>query len=288
MCELETGSALDSLAAVAGALAEEAAEAAIKELRCEVEAPPPSVDVAEEECAPEFEFDTNEIVLDEDDDVDDDDDDDDVNAIDLRQEFAEDDDDEGFVAVPPRTSNEIVELPPPEPPEALVVDPRCELLQVGSIEARIDEQVVVKGLENGRAVVDGTVLCLANREPLGRVWEIFGPVRHPHYIVRTTLEAPIGEFIFAPQPMFVDANYVSTARGCDASNVHDEEVPEHLQEFSDDEAQTEAKRAQHPLKRPAPDGSSAATLDASYGVDSPIVPQQECQVDGDVLCGDTR
>lgn len=279
MCELQIGG-LDSLEAVAVALADEAAETAIKELRSGVEVAPESVDVVGEDCAREFEFDKNEIVLD--------DDDDDVNAIDLRQEFAEDDEDEGFMTDPPHTSNEIVELPPPEPPEALVVDPRCELLQVGSIEARIDEQVVVKGLENGRAVVDGTVLCLANREPLGRVWEIFGPVRHPHYIVRTTLEAPIGEFIFAPQPMFVDANYVSTARGCDASNVHDEEIPEHLQEFSDDEAQTEAKRAQQPLKRPAPDGSNALMLDTSDTVESPLVLQQKCPGNGETDLLDMR
>lgn len=221
----------------------------------------------------EFEFDDeNEIALDED--SDDEDSEEDVNAADLRLDDMED-----VLPVsdaPPRTANEIVDLPAPEPPEKIVISAHCELLQVGNVSARIDEQLVVKGLENGKAVIEGTILCLGDRTPLGRVWEIFGPVRHPHYVVRTTVDMPPGEIVFAPQPeaSFVDANYVSSSRGCDASNVHDEELAEHLQEFSDDEAQTDAKRTA--TKRPWESGEDHRQGEVSPGgLSAPSLPPSQ-------------
>ena len=38
--------------------------------------------------------------------------------------------------------------------------------------------------ENGRAVTEGSVLCLASREPIGKVEEVFGPVMQPLYSLR--------------------------------------------------------------------------------------------------------
>lgn len=38
--------------------------------------------------------------------------------------------------------------------------------------------------ENGRAVTEGSVLCLSNREPIGKVEEVFGPVMQPLYSLR--------------------------------------------------------------------------------------------------------
>ena len=43
---------------------------------------------------------------------------------------------------------------------------------------------VVRGISGTRAADDDSVLCLRDRTPLGKVWEVFGPVRHPHYVIR--------------------------------------------------------------------------------------------------------
>ena len=38
-------------------------------------------------------------------------------------------------------------------------------------------------------------------------------------------------------------------KGCDASNIYDEELPEHEREFSDDEKEREAKKAKKNKKK---------------------------------------
>lgn len=38
--------------------------------------------------------------------------------------------------------------------------------------------------ENGRAVSEGTPLCLGSRAPMGRVEDVFGPVMEPLYSLR--------------------------------------------------------------------------------------------------------
>ena len=43
---------------------------------------------------------------------------------------------------------------------------------------------------------------------------------------------------------------IMNKKGCDASNIYDEEVPEHEQEYSDDEKEKAAKKARkNKLKR---------------------------------------
>jgi H/ACA ribonucleoprotein complex non-core subunit NAF1 len=42
---------------------------------------------------------------------------------------------------------------------------------------------------------------------------------------------------------------IMSKKGCDASNIYDEEVPERDQEYSDDEKEKEAKKARKKLKR---------------------------------------
>ena len=42
---------------------------------------------------------------------------------------------------------------------------------------------------------------------------------------------------------------IMSKKGCDASNIYDEEVPERDQEYSDDEKEKEAKKAKKKLKK---------------------------------------
>jgi len=146
-------------------------------------------------------------------------------------------DDEGA----PRTEHEM-ELPPPESLEGLEVDATSPLEHVGVVWSAVDDCVVIKGQENAKALVEGVVLCRDDRSPMGRVFEIFGPVAQPHYILRVGLsrgETVITKgdlaFVAKSQAAFVDAAYVSSKRGCDASDLHDEELPEDQLDSSDDE-----------------------------------------------------
>ena len=94
--------------------------------------------------------------------------------------------------------------------------------------------------------------------------EIFGPVREPFYVVRLRDAAdadavaarnPAGRDVFAPadRVAFVRPEELSS-RGCDASNVYDEELPDHQQEFSDDE---DAQAAKALAKKRGRDGGAA-------------------------------
>ena len=55
--------------------------------------------------------------------------------------------------------------------------------------------------------------------------------------------AAVGSAVFVPETAaaFVAPERLNS-RGCDASNVYDEELPDHLQEHSDDEAQSSSKK----------------------------------------------
>lgn len=59
-----------------------------------------------------------------------------------------------------------------------------ELVPLGAVLALVEGTVVVQGAPGGRAVGEGTLLCLADRRPLGKVEETFGPVLAPFYSLR--------------------------------------------------------------------------------------------------------
>lgn len=129
--------------------------------------------------------------------------------------------------------------------------------------------------ERRQAVLDeGSLLLFDDRTPLGYVWETFGPTSLPHYIVRVprrikavptepddvepgedtsnevnvnalldkvTLSRPVYSLRSTSKLVFTEA--LTKLKGSDASNLHDEELSEHEQEFSDDEAEAAFKRS---------------------------------------------
>lgn len=90
-----------------------------------------------------------------------------------------------------------------------------------------------------------------------QVAETFGPLSQPFYLLRlppapyplpTASELTIGKHVYYPASgnrSFVPVRMLRTDKrykGTDASNLHDEEVSESEREWSDDEAEREAKR----------------------------------------------
>ncbi|KAJ1462046.1 Gar1/Naf1 RNA binding region-domain-containing protein [Pelagophyceae sp. CCMP2097] len=159
----------------------------------------------------------------------------------------EDEDDDGGLCEPLRTANEVVALPEPEAAALLTIDPHAPLLRVGVVSnvlALPDATFVVAAKLNDKALYEETVLCLEDRTPIGRIWEVFGPVRHPHYIVRyarrdaESAPAWLGKDVFSPNAelAFIQPHRLAS-KGCDASDVYDEELGDEDLEFSDDELQ---------------------------------------------------
>ena len=190
---------------------------------------------------------------------------------------AEEEDDE-VPSGPVRSKNEVER----EPVDSLTgsrVDSGRALGEVGKVIYRIDKEstVVVQASSTSAPLDVGALLCSANEVILGRVHDVFGPVAEPFYCVHwalaprekwvegacltmedmedVKLDHVVKEGVFANgAPIFspLDENSIvspamignmMSSRGCDASNLFDEELPLEQQEHSDDEAESVAKKA---------------------------------------------
>lgn len=150
-----------------------------------------------------------------------------------------------------RTKNEIPEEVIPKPD--ITLTPEMKIERLGNIEFVVETTVVIKSQIPGEIQVldSGSVLCKEDRTVIGALAEVLGNVRSPMYTVGFASEDEINEFqLVAGTPIYYSvahANYVFTqplkeAKGTDASNLHDEEVPADEMEFSDDEKEAEYKR----------------------------------------------
>lgn len=100
------------------------------------------------------------------------------------------------------------------------------------------------------ALDSGSVVCFSDRTILGEIFETFGQVTSPYYIVRfnnheeiAEVDAKVGREVFYISQLSktVRAKDVHI-KGYDSSNFYDEEVKNQA-DFSDDEAEAEARRS---------------------------------------------
>jgi H/ACA ribonucleoprotein complex non-core subunit NAF1 len=127
----------------------------------------------------------------------------------------------------------------PQPAEEEVVIPAEAALELaGAVEGMVEGFLVVAA-DPARQTLDmDSALCFDDRTPLGRVHEVFGPVKKPYYAVlnahverlraqgREALLTRGTPVYYVPQAScFVQPTIIYT-RGSDASGEHDEEPPE--------------------------------------------------------------
>ncbi|PWZ00280.1 NAF1-domain-containing protein [Testicularia cyperi] len=109
------------------------------------------------------------------------------------------------------------------------------------------------GEEEGEySVLDtGSLLCFEDGKVLGLVFETFGSIHSPMYSLRFPSAAAIDKeqvqvgkpvFYLPSQSTYVMTRLLKAMKGSDASNMWDEEVAEDEIDYSDDEAEAEAKR----------------------------------------------
>jgi rRNA processing protein Gar1 len=160
-----------------------------------------------------------------------------------------------------RSKNEVSELPPVQPPPLEFVPADARLILVGVIFSLVDEQVLVQSNEtNGenQALDIGSLLIFKDRKVLGEIFDTFGPVKKPIYSVRFNSADSIDvERAKRGEPIYRIEDYCNVVlpamlmamKGTDASNVHDEEIPEEEQDFSDDEKEQEFKACKKQSKK---------------------------------------
>ncbi|KAJ3019155.1 hypothetical protein HKX48_002346 [Thoreauomyces humboldtii] len=165
-----------------------------------------------------------------------------------------------------RTKNEVADLPAINPiTEPIPAD--AMLVGVGSVHSTVGDLLIIhtpSDVDQDKALDADTVLVTGEREPIGKIFETFGPVTRPFYSVRFNTAAevpalPVGTPVFVPRAPGLEKVIFTRAlkalKGSDASNIYDEEVGVEEMEFSDDEQEMEYRRnLKAARKRRRPDG----------------------------------
>jgi len=136
---------------------------------------------------------------------------------------------------------------------ASVVLPVEERLQtIGKVSGVVTEHVIVVKAYTDRPALDlGTAFFSSGKTFIGKIYETFGPVLSPYYVVNVKdkvstepLELDV-EVFYAPEntyfTTFVLVSQLSQAKGSDASWLEDKEPPEDCVDYSDDEQERNAK-----------------------------------------------
>lgn len=148
----------------------------------------------------------------------------------------------------PRTKNEQLKLPPPNPIEFDISD-STEVILAGKVLSVVEGVVVVQGNPGSDVLDEGTVLVLEDRTKLGRVEEVFGPVTMPFYNFRYSEGDALPDKVCTGVSIYAVSQAASfvkpeelNSKGYDASGIHDEELPPEEVDYSDDEEEARQKR----------------------------------------------
>ncbi|NXS56470.1 NAF1 protein, partial [Brachypteracias leptosomus] len=144
------------------------------------------------------------------------------------------------------------ELPPVEDISIILPD-NIELRLFGTVSSIIEQLVIIESLRGLPPVNEESVIFKENRQAAGKIFEIFGPVLHPFYVLRFNSSEHIkakginvqDSMYFAPSvedfTQYIFAEKLKQDKGSDASWKNDQEPPTEFLDFSDDEKEREAK-----------------------------------------------
>lgn len=165
----------------------------------------------------------------------------------------EDEINEGDENTPIVSKNEILDFKVPSIPNDYKIEEDAKIQYIGFISGVVDKNVLVKASMSAEYNVlnEGTIFCFEDRTPVGLLYEVIGRLQSPVYTIRfnTSEEAENfkdkkGSKIFYVESSaeFLSTQHIRQFKGTDASNWHDEEIPEEEQEFSDDEKEALSKK----------------------------------------------
>jgi H/ACA ribonucleoprotein complex non-core subunit NAF1 len=145
-------------------------------------------------------------------------------------------------------------------PIHITIPNNSQLYPVGTMIHLVKEQIIVEQFESGEEKVLDLDSILVDKEKniIGRINDTFGPVTQPYYSVRFNTAEEASEKFVQDKTCYFIPNFVKIVltrplkevKGTDASNLHDEEVGEDEQEFSDDEKEMEFKKRKKSSSRP--------------------------------------
>ncbi|NXX20036.1 NAF1 protein, partial [Podargus strigoides] len=137
---------------------------------------------------------------------------------------------------------------------SIILPDDVELKLFGTVSSIIEQLVIIESLRGLPPVNEESIIFKEDRQAAGKVFEIFGPVLHPFYVLRFNSCEHIKEkginvqdsMYFAPSvedfTQYIFAEKLKQEKGSDASWKNDEEPPPEALDFSDDEKEREAKQ----------------------------------------------
>ncbi|KAK9399088.1 H/ACA ribonucleoprotein complex non-core subunit NAF1 [Crotalus adamanteus] len=135
----------------------------------------------------------------------------------------------------------------------IILPESVKLMPFGKVSSIIEHLVIIESEKGLPPVNENTVLFKEDRHSLGKIFEIFGPVSHPFYVVQfnspehiQSKDIKIKDAVcFAPAmesfTQYIFPEKLKQEKGSDASWKNDEEPPLEALDFSDDEKEKAAK-----------------------------------------------
>lgn len=156
-----------------------------------------------------------------------------------------DDDEEIVGEIKSANEQKIDELPPVTIGD-ITIPPSEVIMKAGEVQSVVSKILVIEADMSTPALSINSVVCTLERKVVGRIFEVFGPVVCPFYSIRFNTESDAQAFqpgtkLFSVPSLSSNA-VPDRSKGSDASNFYDEELPDHLREFSDDELEQEAAK----------------------------------------------
>lgn len=169
------------------------------------------------------------------------------------------DEDEDSNEGPVKSVHEITDEKAPSLPDNYEISPNAPIEEIGEVTGLVENTMIIKARTSGefRILQEKSVFCFEDRTVIGPLFEIFGRVQQPVYSVKFNSEEQFLKFkdskgktvyYVVPDSQFLYTDSIKHIKGTDASNCHDEELPEEEQEYSDDEKELAAKLAKKKKK----------------------------------------
>nr|XP_031360582.1 H/ACA ribonucleoprotein complex non-core subunit NAF1 [Lonchura striata domestica] len=170
-----------------------------------------------------------------------------------------------------RTKDELpIDKLPPVEDLSIILPDNVELKLFGTVSSVIEQLVIIESLRGLPPVNEESIIFKEDRQAVGKIFEIFGPVSHPFYVIRFNNSEHIKEkgvnvqdsMYFAPSvedfTQYIFAEKLKQEKGSDASWKNDQEPPPEVLDFSDDEQEREAKQKK---KKPQSQGRKKVRLE---------------------------
>ncbi|XP_017349749.1 H/ACA ribonucleoprotein complex non-core subunit NAF1 isoform X2 [Ictalurus punctatus] len=203
----------------------------------------------------------------------------------LEQDEEEDGVAPGKKAAPVRTQDELLieDLPAVENLTISLPD-GTDMEPVGIISSIVDQLVIIESKKDTPTLNDDSVLFNKDRMSIGRVFEVFGPVCQPYYILRFNSQEDIEQrdlkikepVYFAPKikdfTEYIFVEQIKQTKGSDASWKNDQEPPLEALDFSDDEQEKMAKQKLKAQRRPQQQRQEESDSDSESSATRPPPP----------------